>query len=90
VLSIGPLARKSFRAGPEIYAPKHGRLPGGFFNHRNRPEACPGEPGSSQQGLKNPDPRSCKAGLRPENKKAADYLGVASHHRQEAQHSVTK
>jgi hypothetical protein len=24
-------------------------------NRRNRPEACPGQPGSSQQGLKNPD-----------------------------------
>jgi hypothetical protein len=55
VFSIVPLARKPFRAGPEIYAPKHGRLPGSFFNHRNRPEACPGQPGSSQQGLKNPD-----------------------------------
>jgi hypothetical protein len=54
VLSIGPLARKPFRAGPEVYAPKHGRLRGGFFNHRNRPEACPGQAGSSQQGLKNP------------------------------------
>jgi hypothetical protein len=30
------------------------RHPGGFSNHRNRPEACPGQPGSSQQGLKNP------------------------------------
>jgi hypothetical protein len=48
---------ETFPGRTESFCSKHDRLPKGFCSHRNRPEACPGQPGSSQQGLKNPATR---------------------------------
>jgi hypothetical protein len=44
--SIGPLARKPFRTGPDIFAPRHGRLPGSLSGPARKLPAWPEEPSS--------------------------------------------